>query len=469
RLAICRHATSKLETIDDLRHLRSYGFRGEALASICAVSRLRIESNTEESIVGTFVSAEAGEIKELGDVGRSRGTTVSVTTLFYNLPVRRGFLKSDSVETRLVVETVKQYALIHPEIHFALRADGQELLLLPRGASIRERLALFVGREVAESLVECQVENPTLRISGYLASPFSPSDGYPLQQVFINRRPVRSRTVTRAVYETYGRSLQGGNPTFVLALETAPEKLDVNIHPTKQEVRFADERYLFDFVSEAVRQTLGLSASSVARGHEMTLEASALSADTQAQGFWQLHGAYIFAQVQSGYVVVDQHAAHERILYEELLRREGALPSEGQAPQGLLFPIAVELTAEEHVVFTKTRDLLATMGIQVRQFGGRTVVVETLPAGSSMSREEIRQLFAELAQFGQQRHGLREALARAIACKGAVKANQRLNQTEMESLINRLFACQNPFFCPHGRPAVIRVSLADLARRFGRS
>ena len=199
RLAVHRHATSKLTEIDDLKKLQTFGFRGEALASVAAISRLRIETRAEAGPVGTFVQVEAGEVKEVGDVARARGTTVTVTTLFYNLPVRRGFLKSDKYETKLVLEVVKQYALMFTEVHFSLRADGEEVLLVPKSGTLRDRIGLFADAEIAANLVEFKVEHPQLTVSGYLLNPFASPTGYALQQIFINRRPVRNRTVTRAV------------------------------------------------------------------------------------------------------------------------------------------------------------------------------------------------------------------------------------------------------------------------------
>jgi DNA mismatch repair protein MutL len=464
RLSIHRHATSKLTTTEDLTHLRTYGFRGEALASIAAISRLRIDSNVEAGAVGTFIVAEANEIKEVGDVARTRGTTVSVNTLFYNLPVRRGFLKSDNYEVKLVLETVKQYALMNPEVYFAMHANGEEMLMLPRTTSLKDRFSLFVDTEIAENMVEVKVENPMLTISGYLMNPFSTGAAYPLQQIFINRRPVRNRVVVRAVYDGYGGTLRGGNPAFVLMIETAPENLDVNIHPTKQEVKFIDERFMFDFVAETVRKTLGIKRSEEIPTRDMILEGSFLGDEPGVQAFWQLHSSFIFAQVQSGYCIIDQHAAHERILFEEIMKGTERTPE-----QGLLFPMTIELTPEEYAVYEEVRDVLSAFGIQSKPFSGRTIVVEAIPAGTNMTKDEVHEIFAELSKLDKRERNRREELAKSVACKGAVKAGQKLSQPEMESLINRLFSCRDPFFCPHGRPAIIKITLDDLAKRFGRT
>jgi DNA mismatch repair protein MutL len=213
-----------------------------------------------------------------------------------------------------------------------------------------------------------------------------------------------------------------------------------------------------------VRKTLGIKRSEEIPAREVMFESSFLSGGPEAQAFWQLHGSFIFAQVQTGYCIIDQHAAHERILYEEVLKGQERSPE-----QGLLFPMTIELTPEEFAVYEETRETLATLGIQSKPFSGRTIVVETLPAGTSITRDDIRELFVDLSKLEKRSLRLREKLAEVVACKGAVKAGQRLNQTEMESLINRLFACKNPFFCPHGRPAIIRFTVDDLAKRFGRT
>jgi len=464
RLAIARHATSKLDTAEDLTRITTYGFRGEALASVAAVTRLTIETNTDESGPGTQVQAEGGEVKAIGEIARPRGTTISARMLFYNLPVRRAFMKSDSYEARLVVEAVRNYAIAYPEVAFTLVANDREVMRLGPAGGVKDRIKALFEKRVVESMVEMKVDNPLLSLSGYLAEPTRSRSFYEVQAIFMNKRPVRNPTVVRAVYQGYGPALSGNNPDFVLFIETDPSRLDVNLHPTKQEVRFADERFLFDFVSEAVRQGLGIQRGKETADADFLYQRGFAPEDATPQEFWQLHNAYILAQVTSGYVIVDQHAAHERILYEEVM--EGR---EDVAPQGLLFPITLELTAEEFEAYERAKDRLARMGLEVASYSGRTVAVETVPAGSFMGKEEVRELFADLAKVKPGDAGIETELAKVIACKGAVKAGQRLTAPEMESIINRLFACKEPYFCPHGRPAIIKVTVAELERRFGRT
>lgn len=462
RLAVSRYATSKLKSIDDLNRIESYGFRGEALAAIAAVSRLTIDTNIDESLPGTRLEVEGGDIKEISETVRARGTTVTVKALFFNLPVRRTFLKSEGYELRLIVDVFRNYALAFPQVGFELLSNDRPLVKLPPIGSVRERLGMLFEKKVVEGLIEFRVDNPILSLSGFLSDPGQIKGFSDIQAVFFNRRPVRSQIIVKAAYDGYGPLLKSGHPNFLLFLETDPARLDVNIHPTKQEVKFADERFLFDFISEAVRKRLGVQHR-VHFEESGLLEPVSLFDDSVPSDFWQLHSSYILAQVASGYVIVDQHAAHERIIFEELVyRREGA------KPQGLLFPITIELRAEEFEAYEKIREKLANMGMVTNVFSGRTVVIETVPAGSFMGKEELREFFAELAQMNLENMTVEKELAKLFACKGAVKAGQRLSPEEMAALFNRLFACREPYFCPHGRPVIIKFTIEDLERRFGR-
>ncbi|UCG43896.1 MAG: DNA mismatch repair endonuclease MutL [candidate division WOR-3 bacterium] len=466
RLAVARHATSKLGDIGDLRTLSTFGFRGEALASIAAVSRMKIETNTDDGKPGTLLEVEGGDIRGISETAHPVGTTIAANALFYNLPARRRFLRSDSYEMKLVAETVKAYAVAYPEISFNLFSNARRVFAVRSTSDRRSRLADLYDKQIVEAMMDVDVENPILSLHGWLLDPSHARRFYEAQLVYFNGRPVRSRTVVRAVHDGYGPVLGGRNPDFVLCFSTDPSKLDVNIHPTKQEVRFADERFLFDFVSEAVHRALGAKYAELTGVNDFMLQRDPSADDVSGlpEGFWQLHNSYILAQVTSGYVMVDQHAAHERVLFEEVTKGRKQMAS-----QGLLFPINVDLTATQFAAYDAVKDRLPKMGIQTKLFSGHTVVVETTPAGAYMGKNEIRDFFVGLADARADKAGVDTGLAKLIACKGAVKAGQRLSQPEMESLFNRLFACEEPYFCPHGRPAIIRVTLDELERKFGRS
>ncbi len=464
RLAVSRYATSKIDSIDDLKTIRTYGFRGEALAAIAAVSRLAIATSVDADQPGTELVSEGGNILELREVGRSRGTTVACRTLFYNLPVRQAFLKSASYELKLIVDTLRAYAIIAPEVAFELSADGRTLLNLPPVADMRERLYGLYERRVVDGLKELKARSQFLSLWGMFSDPTRLSEFYEVQSVFFNRRPIRNRVIVKAVYESYGPLLHGRHPDFVVLIETDPARLDVNIHPTKQEVRFADERLLADFIVEAVRQGLGMERDGSGLVASFLTDPLVREGELKPSNFWQLHNTYVLAQVASGYVIVDQHAAHERILFEAIRKGRQINP-----PQGLLFPITVELSPEEFDAFKQVSDQLTRMGLETKVFSGHTVVVESVPAGSSMGQDDIRGLITDIARQGSSSVGFELEMAKLLACRGAIKAGQRLTETEMESLINRLFACNEPYFCPHGRPAIIRVGTDELDRRFGRT
>jgi DNA mismatch repair protein MutL len=459
-LAVERYSTSKLSNLEDLEHLTTLGFRGEALAAIASVSKLRIETATEAGVVGTWLEVEEGRVREHGECARPRGTTVTVKGLFYNLPVRRGFLHSDHYELRLVVDLVRSYGLAYPEITFSLVADGRELLRLPRVESLYERLRYFLDREVFDALIECRVDNPTISLKGYLVDPARLVDSHPLQASYFNRRPVRNRAVMRVIYSIYGTER---HPTFVLLFQVDPPLIDVNVHPTKEEIRFQDERYFVDFLTQALRRALSLPQVE-AGGVEPSLQSIELFETARAQKFWQLHNSYIFAQVQSGYVIVDQHVAHERILYEYLLKQS----QEGKGGQGLLFPILLDLSPEVYIQLGELKSVLKPFGVELSEFGLNRVMVETIPAGSQFTPQDLLELLSELGGLEPGERTGNET-AKVIACKGAVKAGQPLSPEEMESLINRLFRCEDPYFCPHGRPIIIKVNMDELARKFGRS
>ncbi|MEO0004733.1 MAG: DNA mismatch repair endonuclease MutL [candidate division WOR-3 bacterium] len=464
RLAVSRYATSKLETADDLTRVTSYGFRGEALAAIAAVSRLTIETNTDEDQPGTKLDVEGGEIKEIAETVRAKGTTVTVRSLFFNLPVRRAFLKSENYEFRLIAEMVRNYCLACPEVGFELIHNDRSLFKIPPVSGVKERLAFLFDKRLVQSLIDFRVDNPSLTLAGFFTEPSQLKGFYDIQAIFFNRRPVRSQTVTRAVYDGYGALLAGRTPNFIIFLETDPSALDVNIHPTKQEVRFADERFLFDFISESIHKRLMIERQRQISAEDFFVPERLLPDERPPADLWQLHNTYILAPVASGYVIVDQHAAHERIIYETIRQQQQAAPS-----QPLLFPLTLELNNEEFEVYERLYPRLAAMGLESKPFGGKTVVVEGIPLGSYIGKDEVRELFSELASFSTDKATVDDDLAKLIACKGAIKAGQRLTAEEMQSLINRLFACQEPYFCPHGRPVIIKITLEDLERRFGRA
>ncbi len=460
---ISRYATSKISSIDDLNSLATFGFRGEALAAIAAVSRLKIETNDCPKSSGQSLLAVGGEIKETKEIARPVGTTVIVSELFFNLPVRRGFLKSEGYELRLVIDTVRNYALAFPEVFFSLKNEDKVLFILPPARSVKERLCSVLERRIFDSLLEFRFENPLLSLYGFLSRPEEARTNYEIQAVYFNRRPVKNRVVNKSVMEGYGGTLRGMNPNYLIFLETDPINLDVNVHPTKLEVRFFDEKFLFDFVSEAVRKTLGIQKREDV-GFDDFLYQREILTEERLGFFWQLHNTYLFAQVRSGYCVIDQHAASERIIYEEILRGD-----KKEAVQSLLFPIILELDPAQFTLYEELKEDLSVLGIETKVFGPNTIVVEGIPVSSNLGKEDFLELFREFSKMEKGRLRHREEMAKVIACHGAIKAGQKLAPSEIEKLINKLFACNDPYFCPHGRPVIIKFDIDDLERKFGRT
>ncbi len=474
-LALARYATSKILSIDDIERIQTYGFRGEALASIAQVSRFEME--TSNGMIGTKVIAEAGAIKSVLDSERPRGTRVRVADIFFNLPARLKFLKSAEWERRLVLGLVRTYALIFPRIAFYLKEADRDLLGVPRADSILQRTRMLFAKAVTDQLVEIDFELGSTRVNGVVSRP-GLAVTHKLAYLYVNSRPVRYPRLFRAIVETCGDPHYP--PAFLIDIHVDPQLVDVNIHPAKSEVRLKEERYVLDLMLQVIKRSRHTiparveydfpaqgSAGEQIRGHfvQDTVLDTAVRYHTEAgrpaEEFWQLHETYILAQTKSGMIIVDQHVAHERIIYEAVMK--GRVQS-----QRLLFPITIELTPEEHRVYEKTKHMLSEMGVEFKEFSQRTLVIDGLPADVRVNRDEIAGMFNELNALGDLIKEKGE-IARVIACRGAIKAGQRLSSAEMQALIDRLFATENPYICPHGRPIVLRWTIEELAHKFGRS
>jgi len=473
-LAIERYATSKITDADDIEKIRTYGFRGEALASICQVSFFELE--TSNGIEGTRVEISGGEVKGVFDSHRPMGTRAKVTGLFFNLPARLKFLKSGDWERRLISETVRIYGLISFNVSFTLAETGRTMVNLGAVNTMEKRLKLIYPKIVTDHLIKVDQETNNVVLNGY----FSRRDfqfRHALNYLYVNFRPVRYPRLYRAIMETYENPKNA--PAFLLNVIIDPALVDVNIHPSKTEIRFKDERYIADLLSQAIKKHVFSSSTPVEQDFTSTKTdfkpsqfiqepviayepppKKEVAAIRDSGEFWQLHNTYILAQTKSGMIMVDQHVAHERIIYESILK--------GTAHgQRLLFPITLELTPEAYDTYTKTKPILEDLGMEFKEFSARTVIIDSLPADARINRDDIACFFDEIGSLG----GLmkeKAEVAKVLSCKAAVKAGEKLSVVEMQSLIDQLFACENPYICPHGRPIVIKFSLEDLATRFGR-
>ncbi|MCD6169835.1 MAG: DNA mismatch repair endonuclease MutL [Candidatus Latescibacteria bacterium] len=498
-LALKRHATSKLQNHSSLTNILTLGFRGEALPSIASVSQLVLETCQAEDVAGTRIVAEAGAIKDVSDVGRDTGTTVTVQNLFFNTPVRRKFLKAEVTEMRHITAAISNLALAYPEISFRLLHEERELLYLERHDSYRNRAEGIFGKTLLEKTVSLLFRSEGLGIEGLLGKPEIAKTSRAHQLLFVNGRPIISRLLTHAVIAGYGSLLpKDAHPFFLIFLHLDPHMVDVNVHPTKKEVRFSKESLIHDQLFRAVRHSLHtgevipevrlegtggferLRASAqqtsfsfsrpVFAQAEIGKQSAAEQGTTEQQppvSMWQLHQKYILAPIKNGLIVVDQHAAAERVIYEEAMQNLEGKP--GTAQQ-LLFPLVLELTPAQLQVMEDIAPLLELMGFGIRQFGPGTVVVDAIPAGLKHwgHGETLVEIIDEVLNSGGVSSGLKQRLAASYACKTAIKTGDKLSPQEMQALIDQLFATRQPFSCPHGRPTLIKIPLEEFDHRFGR-
>ena len=514
-LSLDRHATSKITRAEDLQQVRSFGFRGEALPSIASVARLTLES-AEAGGVGTRVRVQGGRIAGVEECARQAGTTVSVRSLFGNVPARAKFLRSAAVETRAIADAVMTLALAHLSTGFRLESNGRMLLELPAARDLASRVAALWGDDAAGKFIPVGRSDRALTIGGLIERPDAALAGPRRVHLFVNGRPFRDRGVVAAAERGYRTTVpQGARPSLLLYLKLEAGAVDVNVHPAKLEVRFSDRAFVEEGVESAVREALSRVDSAATLDHRPTLPqlrreaAPAMAAATGGAGqlaffvpaaerrppaadvaeaepepepagvvqeqegpplLWQLHDSYILAETRTGLLIIDQHSAHERILFQELME---AFDRGGAASQRLLFPITLRLTPAEYALVLDARELFERTGFEVEPFGGRTVIMHSAPAPHPRFNAErcVRDMIAELAAGSELTRSARtqyERMAMTFACKGAIKAGQRMSTVEMEELFERLFATDLPYHDVHGRPTVIRLSLDELERRFGR-
>lgn len=474
------------------------GFRGEALPSIAAVSRVEMTSKNEGDSAGISLSLEGGRVVREKDVGRPRGTAIRVLDLFYNTPARRKFLRSPATELRRIVEEVTAFSLAHPQVFFRLVSDSGEVLSTPAVQNRRDRLAQVFGREFTEGLLPARGEMAGVSLDGFVAKPELGRATRDEQYLFMNNRHIQSRVLLHAVHQGYGPQISEKHPPVFLFLTVDPGLVDVNVHPTKREVRFSNESHVYELILHSVRDALG-NAGLPAPGEEhrpscavreasdlhyagaeqvrldlpesappsgtISPQESTLTLTSPPIVLWQLHNTYVFAQVRGGMVIIDQHAAHERVLFEEMLGRGSSVQG-----QQLLFPEVLELSPSEWMVYEEYVPVLQELGFTMRHFGGKTVVVEAIPA--SLKRLEgstvIHDTLKELSRTGVATDRRLETLAASLACKSAIKAGDPLTLEEMNLLVDQLYATEIPYTCPHGRPTMFKMTLEELGRKFGR-
>ena len=525
-LAIRRHATSKLENPEDLASIRTLGFRGEALASVAEVSRLTLSTRAAEELTGTQIEVLGGAMISTTGIGRAVGTTVSVEDLFFNTPARLRFLRSRDSESRALSRIVWGYALTAPHVHWRLRVEGREDNELPAAGDFLERWQILYGRGAGESAALFDSGNEGIRIRGVLGAPEMARATREHQVFAVNGRVISSTTLGAAVRQGYGNLVPGDrHPVVLLLIEIDPGQVDVNVHPTKREVRFRDESALFQTTRRAVEAAmrryvpvaLSIGAEgTVVEGHDrvaqemphvpsgmpgsasLVLPWDGLDAarvlyapageaiapevaretiqreleETLAEPeipIWQLHDRYLLAPIRGGLVIIDQHAAHERILYEEARLR---LLGEAGATQHLLFPRVMEVSAPELENLLLVESHARRLGYEISLFGERQIAVRGIPASISeeTAMDALKRLLAgeEAHMSSGEMDPPEDRIAKTYACHAAVRSGQPLKPEERRVLFDRLFATSLPHGDPHGRPTYVRVSLEELDRRFGR-
>jgi DNA mismatch repair protein MutL len=556
-IAFERHATSKLRSSEDLESITTLGFRGEALPSIASVSRLFLRTKTAGDTEGTEVEFNGGKLVAVRDIAWPGGSEVEVRELFFNIPARRKFLKSDATESFHIANLVQHYALANPQLSFLLVNNGRDVIRVAPAQSLKERAYQVLGGELLEKLLEVNCEADGLRISGFVSNPQEQRSSRDAQYLFINHRFVRDQLIGRALSEAYRSMMPSATyPAAVLFIEVPPTEVDVNVHPAKTEVRFLREGPVLAFVRDAVatalRSTqpttpvpgfarsrsedddvlergrrraeeerpwkaeeprLGDAGSADYRGFQnpmiqvesgepimnVTLTDGPPASEGYAKGrpsetvshlpdtvtplepkalpgfghgikpLGQIRDSYIVATDEEGLLIVDQHVAHERILFEQF--RD---PQVARAPglQPLLIPATIELTPAEAEAFGIVQIELENIGIETMLLSGRTIAIKTAPAGLGASdvlavvREVLAVVERDRRDFTVER--MRDKIAAELACKAAIKINMPLTFEKMQWLIDELMKTQNPMTCPHGRPILMRMGLREIERGFKR-
>jgi DNA mismatch repair protein MutL len=531
-LALERHATSKISKAEDLQSITSLGFRGEAIPSIAAVSRFTLSSRERGTLNGTQIEIAGGKILSVADVGVAEGTVVEVRNLFFNLPARRKFLRSVPTETAHIEHIVTLCALAHPDVAFKLVIDGREAFNLAPTKELPDRLRELYGAQLVEQLVRVGRASsspvsehqkmdkleacPTIQVFGFIGKPGVSRSDRSQQHLFVNRRPVESKGLNYALLEGYHTALMKGKfPVTFLFIDIDPELVDVNVHPAKREVRFRDEFIVRQCVIDAVRAALEPEAASirpvitsfgppldrgsdalaatgpvdVASGRSQTVSPVGTTSlqkettprellpsphtQTEAEGAWRVVGVigrlYVLLESPEGLVLMDQHAAHERVLFEKMLKE---FETDSAPAQKLLLPLTLELDARDAEFLHANQKTLHKLGIGVSEFGEKTFLIDALPPyfPTANLAQTFRDIVDELRQTGEQIHARRlgEDKIATTVCRHAVKAHDPLRLEELRALLQQLHQCDLPYTCPHGRPTMIQISYAELEKKFGR-
>lgn len=554
RVCFERHATSKIRKAEDLFAIRTMGFRGEAMASIAAIAQVELKTKRVEDELGTVVQVEGSKVVNQYPEALSNGTSISVKNLFYNIPARRNFLKSNSVEMRHIIEEFQRIALAHPNIFFSLHSDNNELFHLSPG-SLKQRIVHLFGNNYNQKLVPVEEETTIININGFVGKPEYAKKTRGEQFFFVNKRFIRDPYLHHAIMNAYEEVLQGETfPLYVLFIDIDPSKIDINVHPTKTEIKYEDDKSIYAILRSAVKRSLGRynitpsldfdqetsfsglitskpleeiqmptitfnpnfnpfeideegnaikqykSGDSYARGierkigipqnwdtlYEITEQEEEIQLplipDTKEDDddiitnsaeskklFFQIHNRYIVSQIHSGLMLIDQQAAHERILFEQY---KAHLDDNKGSSQQSLFPSTIELSSADFALMNDLLPELHSLGFQLRPFGKTTYVIEGIPADLGTNVNETKVVEQLLEDFKNNKAELkidkRDNLARSLAKSSAIKEGTCLSNEAMSDLIDKLFACESPNISIHGRPTITTITLQELMDKFGK-
>jgi DNA mismatch repair protein MutL len=507
-LSFVKHATSKISTIEDIETVRTMGFRGEALSSISAVANVEITTKTKDELSGTRVVIHRGKLITIEETGAADGTSMLAEELFYNTPARKKYLKSDSTELAHIIDVVTRNALGHNNVSFTLSNDGKEIVRAP-ASELGDTIIHIYGQKVARAMVPVNFESGPARVTGFVSKPALVRGSLDFQSFFINDRNVSSRAISFALRDGYGTLIPKGRfPIAVLKIYVNVLEVDVNVHPTKNQVRLSHEREICDVVARAVKMSLSgetlipdvkipeqqsLVYETVHQNPLLVRETGtgfrAPVKDTerrlrQSEKFGMEHGKqniemphvnilgqvdnlYIIAETKDGLIIIDQHAAHERVFFEKV--RE----SKREDSQELIVPVNLELDSREKALIKECIPFLEEFGFRISGFGPDTFAVTAIPfvLGRLEDPQLIHDIIADILSEGRIKDetGIFERVTKSIACRSAVKAGAECSHSQMESIVRQLFMTENPYTCPHGRPTMVSFNRQELDKLFKRS
>ena len=535
RLAFERHATSKISKIDDLFSIKTMGFRGEALASIAAVAQVELKTRREHDSSGTYIEIENSKIVKQEPVAFNVGTSIAMKNLFFNVPARRNFLKSNTAELKHIVDEFTRVAMAFPDIFFSLQSNGQEVFHLEKG-NLKQRIVQLLGNHYNAKMVSVQEQTDYLNIMGFVGKPETAKKTRGDQYIFVNNRFIKSPYLNHAIVNAFSDLISKESfPMYALFIDLDPAQLDVNVHPTKQEIKFEDDKIVYAFVNAAVKHALAQfsitptldfeldatiqnmdavskpvsdeqrssTASSslyraftqknqahfIERGSDLkhwkdfyeteSVQKESITASTPDQQqfytkeentfpVFQLHQTYIVTQKSSGFVIIHQQNAHERVLYEKYTRAVAGSPI---ATQQSLFPSTIELSPADALVVTDMVSDLKELGYQLEPFGQHTFVIQGTPADvvSGNEKNAIEKIIEQYKHFSNDlKFSKREKLLRSMAMQNAIKPQTTLSEKEMTSLVNDLFACESASTTPNGKPTFMRFDKEEMDRMFGK-